>query len=81
MTDFFPLLNPSHIFKIDHDAKNRDVCASLNAATHQADPPDSGLAHGTLPHLGGLLTEEEVELVVVLLGAVRDEVCVDECRI
>lgn len=48
---------------------------------HQADPADPGLGHGTLAHLGGLLSEEEVELVIVLLAAVWDEVCVDECGI
>lgn len=46
--------------------------------THQADPPYPGLGHGTLAHLGGLLPEEEVEFVIILFGAVWDEVCVDK---
>ncbi len=49
--------------------------------THQADPPYPGLGHGTLTHLRGFLAEEEVELVIILLGTVWDEVCVDECGI
>lgn len=49
--------------------------------THQADPPYPGLGHGTLAHLGGFLAEEEVELVIILLRAVWDEVCVDECGV
>lgn len=49
--------------------------------THQADPPYPGLGHGTLAHLRGFLAEEEVELVIILLSAVWDEVCMDECGI
>lgn len=49
--------------------------------THQADPPYPGLGHGTLAHLRGFLSEEEVELVIILFSAVWDEVCVDECGI
>lgn len=49
--------------------------------TYQADPPYSGLGHWTLAHLRGFLAEEEVELVIILLSAVWDEVCVDECGI
>lgn len=46
--------------------------------THQADPPYPGLGHGTLAHLGGLFPEEEVEFVIILFGAVWDEVCMDK---
>ena len=49
--------------------------------THQADPPYPRLGHGTLAHLRGFLAEEEVELVIILLSAVWDEVCVDECGV
>lgn len=49
--------------------------------THQADAPYPGLGHGTLAHLRGFLAEEEVELVIILLCAVWDEVCMDECGI
>ena len=49
--------------------------------THQADASDARLGHGTLAHLGGLLPEEEIQLVVVSLRAVGDEVHVDERRV
>lgn len=52
--------------------------SKLSSITHQADPSDPGLGHGTLAHLGGFLPEEEVKLIVVLLAAVGDEVSVDE---
>lgn len=58
----------------------REVCW-LVKITHQTDPPYPGLGHGTLAHLGGFLSEEEVELVIILFGAVWDEVCVDKCGI
>lgn len=60
---------------------NRGLAGCRCEKTHQADPADAGLGHGTLAHLGGLLSEEEVELVIVLLATVWDEVCVDECGI
>lgn len=50
----------------------------LSLRTHQADASDAGLGHGTLAHLRRLLPEEEIQLVVVPLGAVGDEVHVDE---
>lgn len=46
--------------------------------THQADASDTALGDGALAHLRRLLPEEEIQLVVVPLGAVRDEVHVDE---
>lgn len=46
--------------------------------THQADASNAGLGHGTLTHVGGFLPEEEIQLVVVPLCAVRDEVHVNE---
>lgn len=46
--------------------------------THQADASDAALGDGALAHLRRLLPEEEIQLVVVPLGAVRDEVDVDE---
>lgn len=49
--------------------------------THQADASDTGLGHRTLAHLGGLLPEEEIQLVVISLRAVGDEVYVDESRV
>lgn len=47
-------------------------------ASYQADPPDAGIHGGALRCLRRPLTEEEVELVVIALGAVRDELSVDE---
>lgn len=49
--------------------------------THQADASNTWLGHRTLAHLWGLLPEEEIQLVVISLGAVRDEVYVDESGI
>lgn len=46
--------------------------------THQADASDAALGDGALAHLRRLLPEEEIQLVVVPLGAVGDEVHVDE---
>ena len=46
--------------------------------THQADASYTGLGHGTLAHLGRLLPEEEIQLVVISLCAVGDEVYTDE---
>lgn len=46
--------------------------------THQADASDTALGDGALAHLRQLLPEEEIQLVVVPLGAVGDEVHVDE---
>ena len=54
------------------------VGRSVGGPTHQADAADPGLGHGALAHVGRLLPEEEVQLVVVLFRAVWDEVCVDE---
>lgn len=49
--------------------------------THQADAPNTRLCHRTLAHLGRLLAEEEIQLVVVPFGTVRDEVHVDKCGV
>lgn len=49
--------------------------------THQANPSYPGLGHGTLAHFRGFLTEEKIKLVIILLSAVWDEVCMDECGI
>ena len=50
-------------------------------ASYQADPPNAGVHGRALRRLYGPLTEEEVELVVVALGTVRDELGVDERRV
>lgn len=49
--------------------------------THQADPAYPRLGHGTLAHLRGFFTEEEVKLVIIFLSTVWDEVRMDECGI
>lgn len=46
--------------------------------THQADTSDTGLGHRSLAHLRGLLSEEEIQLVIISLGTIRDEVYVDK---
>lgn len=48
------------------------------ASTYQADPPNAGVHGGALRCLSRPLAEEEVELVVVTLCAVRDELGMDE---
>lgn len=53
----------------------------LSVCTHQADASYAGLGDRTLAHLRGLLPEEEIQLVVISLGAVWDEVYVDERRV
>lgn len=53
-----------------------EKCSSVY--THQADTSDTGLGHRSLAHLRGLLTEEEIQLVIISLGTIRDEVYVDK---
>lgn len=50
----------------------------LAVCTHQTDAADTALGDGALAHFRRLLPEEEIQLVVVPLGAVGDEVHVDE---
>lgn len=49
--------------------------------SHQTNSANPGLSHGSLTHLRGLLTEEEIQLVVILFCTIRDELSMDECWI
>lgn len=50
-------------------------------SAYQANPADAPIHYRVLWHLYGPLAEEEVELVVVALRAVRDELNTDERRV
>lgn len=62
------------LFVLEHKTKIKKI-------SHQANSANPGLSHGSLTHLRGLLTEEEIQLVVILFCTIRDELSMDKCWI